>query len=164
MIKKDELFKVVLIAIFSICIFILAGCNSTQPVYNIRQYPLPGYVSKYSTVDSIENCIVQGGYNAGWKMVRKGKQVIIGYVSDKDRQAMVRITFTKNDYNIEYLNSINFSFDGSKIDKDYNELIIKLVKNINAQLNTVANKLMFEKGDVYIKKIPADPSNAEKEL
>ncbi len=149
-----------LVIAFLVCVFVLTGCNSTQPVYNIRHYPLPGYITRYSKIDSIENCIVLGGNSAGWKMVRKGNQVIIGYVSDKDRQAMVRITFSKKDYSIEYLNSINFDFDGNKIDSDYNKIIIKLVNNINAQLNTIANKLMFEKGDVYIKKLPADSQSS----
>jgi hypothetical protein len=132
-------------------LFLLSGCR-TEAVLNLSNYPIPAIGGTSMKPEVIENGIVQAGNRLGWRMSRKGENTVLAYhVNDDGRQAIVAISFSTKAYSVNYYNSHFFLYDGEVIHKKYNRLVISLINGINDELYVIANKVLFEKGEIYIK-------------
>lgn len=128
-----------------------AGCR-TEPIFTLKNHPIATVGGTPMESEVVANGIVQAGNRLGWKMTRRGPNTVLAYINSDDRQAVVLISFTQKTYSVKYLNSKNFLYDGQKIHKSYNNIALNLARSINDELNGIANKARFEKGDIYIKK------------
>ena len=132
---------------------LLAGCR-TGPVINFKNHPIAAIAGTPMESELVADGIMQAGNRLGWKMSKRGTNEIYAYIDHNDRQAVILISFSERAYSVKYLKSQNFLYDGQKIHKSYNKLVLNLIWGIDNELNTIANKELFEKGKIYIKKIP----------
>lgn len=155
MISKTQysIFKVIFFPLLVLLVLLLAGCK-TEPVYSVKDHPIALARGIPMKPEEISNGIVQAGNRLGWKMNRKGPNAVLAFVDNNDRQAVVLISFSEKTYSIKHLKSQNFLYDGHEIHKSYNNLVLSLVQSIDNEFYRNANKTLFEKGKIYIKKIP----------
>ena len=137
-----------------ILILLPTGCR-TEPVVSLRNHPITTIRGVSMEPEVIAEGIIQAGHRLGWKISRQGANTVHAYIDHDGREAIALITFSERAYSVEYWDSHNFLYDGRNIHKNYKKLVLSLTYDINNELNSIANKILFEKGEIYIKKIPS---------
>jgi hypothetical protein len=148
-------FSLILLVILS------AGCR-TEPVFNINNHPIAAVGGKPMPIGIIEGGIIQAGNRLGWRMSGQGANTVYAYNNQDGKQVVVLISYSGKAYSVKYLKSQNFLYDGQEIHKNYKKLIINLSRAIDLELANIANKAMFEKGEIYIKKYPRKKTDLKK--
>ena len=146
-------YQIIFFPLAVLLVLLPVGCK-TEPVYSVKDHPIALVRGIPMEPEEISNGIVQAGNRLGWKMNRKGSNAVLAFVDNNDRQAVVLISFSEKTYSIKHLKSQNFLYDGHEIHKSYNNLVLSLVQGIDNEFYSSANKALFEKGKIYIKKIP----------
>lgn len=114
-------------------ILMLTACR-TAPVLNVDNAPIPYTADKALGMEKIQGAIIKAGTGLGWVMRPIKPGLIEASLNQRSHQAVVTITYTENDYNIDYKSSYNLKYNGTKIHRNYNNWIIYLNKAINNQL------------------------------
>jgi len=112
----------------------LAGCARTAPVQNINNAP----VSAGYTQAQVRAAILKAGQQRKWVMTDAGPGVIKGRLKSRDHTAEIRITYSANNYSINYENSQNLKAQGGKIHKNYNRWVNNLDRQIQRNLSAGA--------------------------
>ncbi|HFK7188307.1 hypothetical protein ACCC84_20880 [Serratia odorifera] len=122
-----KLLKPILAAAFSV--MLLNACSSTAPVQNINQ----SVIGSHSTAQ-IHQAILYAGLNRGWIMNPIGEGVIDGKIMLRGHTANIRVTYTANSYQINYVSSSNMDAEKGKIHSNYNRWVANLNKDIQLEL------------------------------
>ncbi|HEI8867229.1 TPA: hypothetical protein SLG40_002753 [Serratia odorifera] len=125
--KSMKLLNPILAAAFSV--MLLNGCSSTAPVQNINQ----SVIGSHSTAQ-IRQAILYAGLNRGWIMNPIGEGVIDGKIMLRGHTANIRVTYTANSYQINYVSSSNMDAEEGKIHSNYNRWVANLNKDIQLEL------------------------------
>lgn len=111
----------------------LAGCARTAPVHNVN-----APVSVGHTQEQVRAAILKAGQQRRWIMSEAGPGVIKGRMQSRGHTADIRITYSANNYAINYENSSNLKAQGGKIHKNYNRWVNNLDKQIQLNLSAGA--------------------------
>lgn len=118
------------LSFFVLALTLLSGC-SAKPILNVEQaninYDLPE--------SKVKQAIMEAGSNRGWLMSIQDNGVIRAELNLRTHQAIVHIPYTKNNYSIQYVSSINLNEKNGKIHKNYNNWIMNLNQDIQVKLN-----------------------------
>ncbi len=130
-----SLFKLSLV--FASLLVVFTGCRSGV-VYNVDKHPIE--IKKTATEDNIYKAIKRAGVGLGWIISKTAPGEAKGILNLRSHQAVVKITYNKNDYSIKYLNSMNLNYDATKntIHSNYNGWIQNLDNAINVQLSMLS--------------------------
>jgi|SRR5579862_5533711 len=115
-------------------IAVVAGGCRTATLY---QPPPVSFFPMETT--NVEHAIIAAMAKRGWTASREGPGAMLGTLHLRDHTVVVRITYTKDSYQIAYVSSENMQFskksNGTEvIHKNYNAWINNLSRDINAQL------------------------------
>lgn len=127
----SKLLKVIIPGTLAI---LLVGC-APAPVQNVDNSPVNASNANYDLSD-VTKAIQRAGTGLGWQMKEQTPGHIVGTLHLRTHMAVVDITYTLDDYSINYKNSTNLKYDAANntIHKNYNGWIQNLTNAINAQL------------------------------
>jgi flagellar capping protein FliD len=113
---------------------LLVACTAT-PVRNVDNAPINVSSSNYDLTD-VTKAIQRAGTGLGWQMKEETPGHIVGRLYLRSHVAIVDITYTLDDFSINYKDSTNLNYDpaANTIHKNYNGWIQNLTNAINAQL------------------------------
>ena len=114
---------------------LLVACI-TKPVLNVENAPVNISSSSYDLSD-VTRAIKTAGTVLGWQMKEKTPGHIVGSLYLRTHVAVVDVTYTLDEYSIDYKDSTNLNYDGSLIHKNYNGWIQNLTNAINVQLSAL---------------------------
>lgn len=128
---SSKLLKVIIPAGLAILLIACAGV----PVQNIENAPVNASNTSYDLND-VTKAIQRAGTGLGWQMKEETPGHIVGTLHLRSHMAQVDITYTLDEYSINYKDSQNLKYDISNntIHKNYNGWIQNLTNAINAQL------------------------------
>jgi hypothetical protein len=131
---SSKLLKVVIPSALAI---LLIAC-SPIPVQNIDNAPINVSSSNYDLND-VTKAIQRAGTGLGWQMKEETPGHIVGTLFLRSHMAKVDITYTLDEYDINYRDSTNLKYDAgaNTIHKNYNGWIQNLTNAINAQLVSI---------------------------
>ena len=129
--------KLLKVIVSSALVILLAGCAAV-PVQNVDNAPVNTSNTNYDLSD-VTKAIQKAGIGLGWQMKEITPGHIVATLALRTHVAIVDITYTLDNYSINYKDSTNLHYDVGKntIHKNYNGWIQNLSNAINAQLITL---------------------------
>jgi hypothetical protein len=127
----SKLSKIIIPAALAI---VLIGCTPI-PIHNVENAPVNASNANYDLSD-VTKAIKRAGITLGWQMKEQTPGHIVGTLRLRDHVAVVDITYTLDEYSINYKDSSNLKYNPSNntIHKNYNGWIKNLTNGIDAQL------------------------------
>ncbi|MCW5750166.1 MAG: hypothetical protein KIT81_03385 [Alphaproteobacteria bacterium] len=111
----------------------LAGCDRTQPVYNVQDQALPIHAQGLSLAE-IERQIVAAGSRRGWRFEKQAAGQLQGVLRERGHYARIDVRFSTRSYSITLVESDNLLQSGGEIHRNYNRWIHNLERDIDAAL------------------------------
>ena len=111
----------------------LAGCGTTQPIYNVEKSPIAGPGGKNLSMTEVQQAIMRAGTQLGWQMQAEGPGRISGRLALRTHLAVVDIEHDTKAYSIKYRDSSNLEARDGMIHRNYNGWIQNLEKAIRVQ-------------------------------
>ncbi|WP_320007321.1 hypothetical protein [Maridesulfovibrio sp.] len=128
--KKLRIVAFVLVA----CALFLGGCR-TAPIQNIELAPIVSSSGQQRSMEKVKNSIIKAGYSLGWQITDAAPGHLVGTLNIRSHQAVVDITYTPENYSINYKDSTNLKHKGNMIHSNYNAWIQNLSNAINRELS-----------------------------
>lgn len=128
---SPKLLKVIVPAAVAI---LLVAC-AAAPIHNVENAPVNTSNSSYDLND-VTKAIQRAGTGLGWQMKEQTPGHIVGTLYLRSHMAKVDITYTLDEYSINYKESSNLNYNATNktIHHNYNGWIQNLTNAINAQL------------------------------
>ena len=128
-------------AIAALLVVIISGCSTfrVEPVYNAKKIPVPAALQS-GPVSTIENIIKTAAVGRGWTVQDAGPGKIKATLKSREHEAVIDILYSKTDYSIEYVSSVDLLYEDGKIHRNYNRWVRTLESDINKALNVAALK------------------------
>jgi hypothetical protein len=122
------------VIILSAVVILLVAC-APIPVHNVNNAPISVSSTNYDLSD-VTKAIQRAGTGLGWQMKEETPGHIVGRLYLRTHMAVVDITYTLDDFSINYKDSNNLKYNAGNntIHKNYNGWIQNLNNAINAQL------------------------------
>jgi len=119
--------------ILSAVAILLIAC-SPIPVHNVNNAPITVSSPNYDLSD-VTKAIQRAGTGLGWQMKEETPGHIVATIYLRTHVAIVDITYTLDDYSINYKDSTNLKYNAGSntIHKNYNGWIQNLTNAINVQ-------------------------------
>ncbi|MGC0946254.1 hypothetical protein WKH55_17535 [Pantoea agglomerans] len=112
---------------------LLTGCARTAPIHNVNQT----LTQRYSD-NQMKLAIIEAGIGRKWVMTPVSPGMINGRLSQRDFVATIRITYTSQNYRIDYVSSENLKAEQGEIHNNYNRWIANLDQDIQLRLSALA--------------------------
>ncbi|AVV37380.1 MULTISPECIES: hypothetical protein [Pantoea] len=125
--NKNTFFTLVVAAV------LLTGCARTAPIHNVNQTLTQRY-----TDNQMKLAIIEAGIGRKWVMTPVSPGVINGRLAQRDFVATIRITYTSQNYRIDYVSSENLKAGQGEIHNNYNRWIANLDQDIQLRLSAMA--------------------------
>lgn len=125
--NKNIFFTLVVAAV------LLTGCARTAPIHNVNQTLTQRY-----TDNQMKLAIIEAGIGRKWVMTPVSPGVINGRLAQRDFVATIRITYTSQNYRIDYVSSENLKAGQGEIHNNYNRWIANLDQDIQLRLSAMA--------------------------
>ncbi len=115
---------------------LLSGCASRIAlIQNVNQTVSQNYSDK-----QMQQAITAAGASYNWVITPAGPGVMNGHLSQRTHSADIRVTYTANSYQIQYVSSQNLRAGSGKIHRNYNRWINNLSQGIQTRLAVDAVK------------------------
>jgi hypothetical protein len=111
----------------------LAGCATTQPIYNVEKAPIVAPAGKSLSMTEVQQAIMRAGTQLGWQMQPEGPGRLSGRLALRTHLAVVDIQHDTKSYSIKYRDSTNLDARDGMIHRNYNGWIQNLEKAIRVQ-------------------------------
>ena len=130
---SPKLLKVIIPGVLAM---LLIAC--AMQIQNVDNAPINVSSSNYDLSD-VTKAIQRAGTGLGWQMKEETPGHIVGTLYLRTHMAKVDITYTLDEFSINYRDSSNLQYDPSRdtIHKNYNGWIKNLNNAINAQLVSI---------------------------
>ncbi|MDR0580045.1 MAG: hypothetical protein LBG21_05525 [Campylobacteraceae bacterium] len=126
--------KIIFLFFVIINVFFYNGCFATkQPIYNIQNAPI--HNGDNLSYAQIEQAIIKAATELGWKINKVKNGLLVGIFTSPSYMAVIDIKYDFSIYNITYRDGANLQYDGSNIDKLYNNWIKSLNDTIQKKLS-----------------------------
>lgn len=112
---------------------LLTGCARTAPIHNVNQ----SLTQRYSD-NQMKTAIIEAGIGRKWGMTPVSPGVITGRLAQRGFAATIRITYTSQNYRIDYVSSENLKAGQGQIHSNYNRWIANLDQDIQLRLSALA--------------------------
>ena len=131
---SPNLLKVIITCAFAL---LLTACGNL-PVQNVDNAPITISNPNYD-LSEVTKAIRRAGVQLGWEMKEQTPGHIVGTLHLRKHVAQVDITYTLDDYSINYKSSSNLRYDAAQntIHKNYNGWIKNLNEAIDTQLRLI---------------------------
>lgn len=123
------------VIVLSALAILLVACLAGRPIQNIENAPVNASDSNYDLSD-VTKAITHAGVGLGWQMQPKTPGHIVGTLNIRRHMAVVDITYTLDDYSINYRDSTNLKYNpgDNSIHSSYNKWVGNLRKAIDTKL------------------------------
>ena len=123
--------------ILSAVAILLIACAPT-PIRNIENALINVSSSSYDLSD-VTKAIQRAGIGLGWQMKEETPGHIVGTLNVRRHIAVVDITYTLDNYSVNYKDSSNLKYNpgANSIHRNYNSWVQNLINAINVQLVTI---------------------------
>ncbi len=113
-------------------LLIFLGCRTVDPVFNLRDAPVPASVG---SAQQVAAAIKRAGYQLGWRINEVDKGRLEGVLELRSHRVVVDIPYSATEYSILYRESLNMQFNKKEntIHNKYDSWILNLNKHIRAQ-------------------------------
>ncbi|GME33137.1 MULTISPECIES: hypothetical protein [unclassified Pantoea] len=125
--NKKTIFTLVIVAA------LLTGCARTAPIHNVNQ----SLSQRYSD-NQMKMAIIEAGIGRKWVMTPVSPGVINGRLAQRDFVANIRISYSSQNYRIDYVSSENLKAGQGEIHNNYNRWIANLDQDIQLRLSALA--------------------------
>lgn len=112
---------------------LLTGCARTAPIHNVNQT----LTQRYSD-NQMKTAIIEAGVGRKWVMTPVSPGVINGRLAQRDFVATIRISYSSQNYRIDYVSSQNLKAGQGQIHNNYNRWIANLDQDIQLRLSALA--------------------------
>jgi len=128
---SSKLLNVVTVSALAV---VLIACAPT-PVRNVENAPINVSSTNYDLSD-VAKAIKSAGTGLGWQMKQETPGHIVGSIYLRSHVAVVDITYTLDEFSINYKDSTNLKYNAASntIHKNYNGWIQNLTNAINSHL------------------------------
>ncbi|MDN4502124.1 hypothetical protein QX776_06905 [Alteromonadaceae bacterium BrNp21-10] len=123
--------KLLKLLLILIPVVVLSACKTTQPIYNINNHPI---VSNIESNEQIKNAIIDAVLYKTWTLKQEKDNVLTFELFIRSHHAVIDITYTKDSYSIEYVDSTNLKAKGNRIHRNYNNWIRYLSLEIDSRI------------------------------
>lgn len=121
-------------ALLAAALFVLvAACSA--PVHNVESRPI--VTQRVVTLEEVKQAIISAGTGLGWQMIPQEDGRITGKLDIRKHVAIVDITYTDDEFSINYVDSTNLKYDGRLIHRNYNNWIMNLENRIQATVGAL---------------------------
>ncbi|WP_320172123.1 hypothetical protein [Maridesulfovibrio sp.] len=124
----------ILALVLILCAAVLGGCR-TAPIQNIELAPIVSNQQQARTMDDVKNAIINAAYSLGWQVSDVAPGHLVATLNIRSHQAVVDITYTTENYSINYKDSTNLKHKGDTIHSNYNAWVKNLAGAINSRLS-----------------------------
>ncbi len=122
--------RLFIITLFSLMV---AGCNTSMPIQNIQDSPVPTVAS--ATQSEVGKAIRTAISKKGWKINQDKPGFIEASITVRNKHtAVVGLPYTARTFSIEYIKSSNLNHKGNTIHRNYNKWITLLGRQIQLEL------------------------------
>ena len=125
-------YKKILIALG--VVLLLAGCHHARPIVNVTDQPIVSAIDKQLTPDQVRNAIVSAGNALGWVMTPVSPVLVSGRFIKDEYVAVVDVRYSEKMYSITYKDSTNLKYKNAHINRNYNEWVANLDREIRNTL------------------------------
>ncbi|AMG58207.1 hypothetical protein [Pantoea vagans] len=125
--KRQNVFTLLVVAA------LLTGCARTAPIHNVNQ----SLTQRYSD-NQMKMAIIEAGIGRKWVMTPVSPGVINGRLTQRDFVANIHISYSSQNYRIDYVSSENLKAGQGKIHNNYNRWIANLDQDIQLRLSALA--------------------------
>lgn len=109
---------------------LLTGCAPrTAPIQNVNQTVGQNYSDA-----QMKQAIIQAGAANKWVMSPAGPGTLNGHLAERGHTADIRVNYTANSYQIQYVSSQNLKAGSGQIHRNYNRWIENLNQGIQTRL------------------------------
>lgn len=131
---SPRLLKVIFPAALAILLTACAG----HAVQNVENAPINTSNQNYDLSD-VTKAIQRAGVGLGWQMKEETPGHIVGKLFLRNHVAIVDITYTLDDYSVNYKDSTNLNYNptDNTIHKNYNGWIQNLTRAIDSQMTAL---------------------------
>ena len=128
---SPKLLKVIIPGALAILLIACAG----QPVHNVDNAPINVASPNYDLSD-VTKAIHRAGAGLGWQMKEETPGHIVGKLYVRSHVAIIDVTYTLDEYSVNYKDSTNLKYNASSntIHKNYNGWIQNLTRAIDSQI------------------------------
>lgn len=109
------------------------GCR-TAPLYNVTNQSIVPSGGKSKSLEEVKTAIVEAGKARGWMMKDIEPGRLEGELRVRSHVAVVDIKYSTTSYSINYKDSKELHYDGTKIHPNYNGWIQNLQRDIENRL------------------------------
>lgn len=129
--------KLLKVIISSAMVVLLSACT-LPAIHNVENAPVVAANTNYDLSD-VTKAIQRAGIGLGWQMKEETPGHIVARLNVRSHLAVVDITYTLDDFNINYKDSNNLKYDpgNNTIHRNYNSWIQNLTNAINVQLASI---------------------------
>ena len=131
------MFRVRLLLASLAVMFVVSGCERTQPVYNVIDAPIITSSSSALTIEQVRGAITKAAQEKRWRVQQMEEGHIVATIIVRKHTAVVDINYTATDYDITYKDSNVLLYDGQRIHRNYNKWIKLLDERISQNLNAL---------------------------
>ncbi len=117
----------------AVLLVLVAACSA--PVHNVESVPV--VTQRHITLEEVKQAIITAGTGLGWEMMPQEDGRITGRLDIRKHVAIVDITYTDEDFSINYVDSTNLKYDGRLIHRNYNNWIMNLENRIQVTVGAL---------------------------
>jgi hypothetical protein len=118
-------------------ILMVVACKeaTTRSILNIHNAVIPNGLY----AEQVRDSIITVGPRRNWIMREVSRGVIRGELRVRQHRAVIEITYTNSEFNIDYVESANLDAGPDGIHRNYNRWIANLESDIRSELSRVAS-------------------------
>jgi hypothetical protein len=114
---------------------LVAGCATTQPIYNVQNAPITTADGKSLTMQQVNTAIFRAASRLGWQMQQQKPGRLTGNIALRAHSAAIDIEHDTKSYSIKYRDSQGLNAADGMIHRNYNGWIQNLDKAIRTELS-----------------------------
>ena len=125
--------KILVMSVLALSFVAITGCGRGHAVLNVTDASISDELKE----DGVEKAISRVLKRRGWRVGKKSKGKIIANLAVRSHRATIEITYNKDTYSINYVDSQNLKYNEAKgtIHRSYN----KWVNNLDRDLQRYTN-------------------------
>ena len=125
--------KILVMSALALSLVALTGCGRGHAVLNVTDASIGSELKE----DGIEKGITRVLKRRGWRVGKKSKGKIMASIAVRSHRATIEITYNKENYSINYVDSQNLKYNEAKgtIHRNYNRWINNIDRDLQRYIN-----------------------------
>lgn len=123
------------VVLLALTLFTTAACaGRIEPIYNVKDHPIPAAAQKLSVQDIGRNIMIAGA-GRRWQFEQTAPDKLQAKYDNGKHAAVIDIAYSKTAYSITLVSTVNLHQKGDEVHRQYNFWIRNLEKDIDSRLS-----------------------------